>query len=142
MTSDLDREMREEHRQGGGGTLKNQRRSYNSFALKILTCNPYGLKALRSIFANPRQGRLSKSRWGRGPHKRVNFPKLVLAPRPKISLKENYFLCGFPRSRDAITPTQTGSRVWECNGRFARGPDWCRCRTPPNSGITKVQGGK
>jgi len=54
VTSNLDPEtQRADHRQGGGGIQPTLQKARKFFQLKILTSNPYGLKILQTVFADP-----------------------------------------------------------------------------------------
>jgi len=71
VTSALDLNFqRADHRQGGSGINRNLGEASNSCLFKILTSNPYVLKILQSIFAEPAPVKAFRRGGGRGYPKR------------------------------------------------------------------------
>ena len=60
VTSDLAlHKKKADHRQGVSGTGISREKARKFFVVKILTSNPYALKILRTIFANPAPAMMS-----------------------------------------------------------------------------------
>ena len=83
MTSDLDAEFRKaDHRHGEWAKRKISESRCNSIAFKILTSNPYALKILQTIFAEPAPVKAFRGGWGRGvPSNLADFPKSTQAEK-------------------------------------------------------------
>lgn len=76
MTSNLDLEIqRADGCQGKGGIRETREQRANSFAVKILTSKPLGLKILQSIFAEPAPVKAFRGVGGGVPSKPGLFPK-------------------------------------------------------------------
>jgi hypothetical protein len=104
VTSALDLNFqRADHRQGGSGINRNLGEASNSCLFKILTSNPYVLKILQSIFAEPAPVKAFRRGGGRGvPEKTYPFPKRNSTPGRSNDTLSKYFF--------AIISTETAGR--------------------------------